>query len=45
MDSYNAAYGLIKEYDWCEIKCVKDDKIRTIEDIHEEIFDILKKSL
>ena len=24
-DSYNAACSLVDEYDWCEVKCVKDD--------------------
>lgn len=37
-DAYNAACSLVDKYDWHEIKCVKDDKIRTIEDISEEIF-------
>ena len=40
-DSYNAACEVAKEYNWNEIKCVKDDKIRTREDIHKEIFDIV----
>ncbi len=38
IDSYNAACDVAKDYNWFEIKCVKDDKIRTIEDIHEEIY-------
>ena len=38
IESYNAACSLIDKYDWYEIKCVKDDKIRSIEDIHEEIY-------
>ena len=37
-DAYNVACEVAKEYNWEEIKCVKDDKIRTIEDIHEEIY-------
>ena len=32
-------------YEWNEIKCVKDDVIRTREDIHEEIFGIVAKEL
>ena len=44
-DSYNAACSLVKEYEWNEIKCVKDDAIRTREDIHEEIFGIVAKEL
>ena len=45
LDSYNAACQVAKEYNWYEIKCVKDDKIRTIEDIHEEIYNEIKKHI
>ena len=45
IDSYNAACQVAKEYNWYEIKCVKDDKIRTIEDIHEEIYNEIKKHI
>ena len=41
--SYKAACSLVKQYNWCEIKCVKNDKIRTIDDIHEEIYNEVKK--
>ena len=44
-ESYNAACSVAKKYNWNEIKCVKDDKIRTIEDIHEEIFKYVKEAL
>ena len=44
-DAYQAACSLVKEYDWYEVKCVKDEKIRTIEDIHEEIYAEVKKYL
>ncbi len=43
IDSYNAACDLVDTYNWYEVKCIKDEKIRTIEDIHEEIFKELKK--
>ena len=42
-DSHKAACYVAKKYDWCEINCVKDDNIRTIEDIHEEIYSEIKK--
>ena len=43
-ESYNAACSLIDKYNWYEVKCVKDGKIRTIEDIHEEIYnEVLRK--
>ena len=29
-------------YNWSKIECVKDNKIRTIEDINNEIYDIIK---
>ena len=38
IDSYNAACSLVDKYNWYEVKCVKEDKLRTIEDIHEEIY-------
>ena len=44
-DSYNAAVELSKEYNWTEIKCIKDGEIRTIDDIHEEIFEIINKEI
>lgn len=40
-ESYNAACGLVDKYDWNEIKCVKENQIRTREDIHNEIFNIV----
>lgn len=44
-DSYNAACNLVDEYGWREVKCIKENKIRTVEDINEEIFSIVKKEL
>lgn len=38
IDSYNAACEVAKTYNWNEIKCVKDEILRTKEDIGEEIF-------
>ena len=45
IDAYNAACDLVTDYDWFEIKCVKNEEIRTIEDIHEEIFDEVMKCI
>lgn len=45
LDAYNAACSLVEKYNWYEVKCVKNEEIRTIEDIHEEIFEELKKHL
>lgn len=45
-DSYKAACSLVNKYNWNEIKCVNEkDEIKTIEEIHEEIFKIVKKEL
>lgn len=44
-DAYREACKLVKKYNWYEIKCVQDDKIRSIDEIHEEIFDELRKYL
>lgn len=44
-DSYNAACSLVNQYEWYEVKCVNNGEIRTIEDIHEEIYAEVKKFL
>jgi len=44
-DAYNEALKVSKKYNWYEIKCIKDNRIRTIDDIHEEIFKEIKKFL
>lgn len=44
-DSYAAACDVAKKYNWYEVKCVKNDKLRTIEDIHEEIYKNIKKHI
>ena len=44
-DAYNAACSLVDKYDWNEIRCVKNNEIRTREDIHAEIYNIVKEEL
>lgn len=44
-DAYNEACKLAKKYNWHEVNCIENEKIRSIEEIHEEIFDELKKYL
>ena len=44
-DAYNAACDLASKYDWCEIKCVENGRLKTREEIHEEIFEEVKKVL
>lgn len=45
IDSYNAACDVSKKYNWYEVKCTNDGKVRGIDDIHEEIFTEIKKHL
>lgn len=40
LDSYNNAIELVDRYSWTRINCIKGGKLRTIEDINNEIFDI-----
>ena len=44
-DSYNAACSLVNKYNWNEVKCVKNEEIRTREDIHNEIYNIVYKEI
>ena len=44
-ESYNSACSLVKKYKWYEVKCIENDKIRTIDDIHEEIFNEVLKHI
>ncbi len=43
MDAYHAACEVAKTYNWYEVSCIKDEQIRTIEDIHEEIYKEVEK--
>lgn len=45
IDAHEAALDMVEEYGWHEVKCVQNGEIRTIEDIHEEIFQELKKHI
>lgn len=38
IDSYNAACEVADKYNWVKIECVKENRIRTIDEIHEDIF-------
>lgn len=44
-DAYQAACDLVSTYGWNQIDCVKDNVIRTREDIHNEIYAIVKKQI
>ena len=45
IDSYNAACNLVDTYNWCEIKCIENEQIKKVEDIHEEIFEKVKENI
>lgn len=42
IDSYNAACEIANKYNWAKIECVRDGEIRTIEEIHEDIFNNIR---
>lgn len=41
--SYKNACDIAKEYGWNYVCCVKDGKIRSIDDIHKEIYSIVRQ--
>ena len=41
--SYENSKFIAKKYGWKIINCIKDGKMRTIEDIHEEIYSYVKE--
>ena len=44
-DAHKAACYVSKKYNWFEIECVKNGKLRTIDDIHEEIYNEITKHI
>lgn len=45
IDSYNAGKQVANEQKWSVINCVKDEQIRTIEDIHSEVYKTIISNL
>ena len=43
--SYENSLYIAKKYDWQRINCIKDDNMRTIDDIHEEIYSIVEDKI
>ena len=43
--SYNNALYIANKYNWKKINCVKDGTLRSIDDIHDEIHNIVKQSI
>jgi len=44
-ESYKAACKLANDYNWVKIDCIKNEKIKTREEIGKEIFNIVKEIL
>ena len=43
--SYENSLYIAKKYNWQRINCIKDDNMRTIDDIHEEIHSIVEDKI
>lgn len=43
-DSYHSALALVAEYGWTEINCIHNNRLRSIESIHEEIWECIKEN-
>ncbi|MFU2418645.1 dTMP kinase [Peptacetobacter sp. AB800] len=43
--TYNNSLYIADKYNWKRVECVKDEQLRTIEDISDEIYEIAKKIL
>lgn len=44
--AYLRAVSLLDKYDyWVQVKCVKDGQMRTIDDIFEELYELIKKEI
>lgn len=43
--SYNNALYVSKKYNWIKIDCIQDESIRSIEDIHNDIYRIVSSKL
>lgn len=44
-ESYKAACSVSKKYGWYEIRCVENENLRTIDEIHEEIYEEVKRKI
>ena len=43
--SYNNSLEIIRKYSWIKICCIENDKIRSINEIHKDIYDVVEKEL
>lgn len=44
-ESYRAACSVSQKYGWYEIQCAPNGKLKTVEEIHEEIYKEVKRSI
>ncbi len=44
-ESYSAACSVSQKYGWYEIQCAPNGKLKTVEEIHEEIYREVKRSI
>ncbi len=44
-ESYRAACSVSQKYSWYEIQCAPNGKLKTVEEIHEEIYKEVKRSI
>ena len=42
-EAHDSACEVAEDYDWYVVNCMKNNELRTIEDIHEEIYNEVKK--
>lgn len=45
IDSYNSACYVAEKYNWYRVQCIENNEIRTIEDIHKEIYKEIKNHI
>lgn len=43
--SYNNSLHIADRYGWNKVNCVRDNELRSVEDIHEEIYQIVKNTI
>ena len=44
-DSFNSACYVAKKYNWYIVECMRQENLRTIEDISDEIYNEIKKHI
>ena len=39
----DTSISIADKYNWSYIECIKDDKMRTVEEIHEDVYKLVRK--